>query len=70
MAQIDAKADFVGPILHNHNHIYALKINEHTDNPATLVIELDNQPLEIAHYRVMIVLIATGLQAYCYCYCA
>jgi two-component system sensor histidine kinase BarA len=59
--KIDAKADFVGPILHNHNHIYALKINEHTDNPARLVIELDNQPLEIAHYRVMIVLIATGL---------
>ncbi|MGE8559091.1 MAG: response regulator [Acinetobacter sp.] len=58
---INAKTSFVGPILFNKNNVYALKINEHSSIPAWLVIELDNQPLEIAHYRVMIVLIATGL---------
>ena len=59
--KIDSTAAFVGPILHHDNNIYALKINEHTETPARLVIELDNQPLEIARYRVMVVLIATGL---------
>ena len=59
--KIDSKAAFVGPIPYNNNNIYALKINDHTGTPARLVIELDNQPLEIARYRVMVVLIATGL---------
>jgi len=59
--KINSKASFVGPILHHDNNIYSLKINEHTEAPARLVIELDNQPLEIARYRVMVVLIATGL---------
>ncbi|TCB56363.1 GacS-like sensor histidine kinase [Acinetobacter terrestris] len=59
--KIDSKAAFVGPILYHDNNIYALKINDHTQTPARLVIELDNQPLEIARYRVMVVLIATGL---------
>ena len=58
---IHSKAAFVGPISYHKNNIYALKINENTPTPARLVIELDNQPLEIARYRVMIVLIATGL---------
>ncbi|WP_407307994.1 response regulator [Acinetobacter sp.] len=59
--EINSKAAFVGPILYHDNNIYALKINDHTETPARLVIELDNQPLEIARYRVMVVLIATGL---------
>ena len=59
--KIGSKASFVGPIPYNNNNIYALKINDHTGTPARLVIELDNQPLEIARYRVMVVLIATGL---------
>ncbi|OAL87626.1 GacS-like sensor histidine kinase [Acinetobacter terrae] len=59
--KIDSTASFVGPIPYNNNNIYALKINDHTGTPARLVIELDNQPLEIARYRVMVVLIATGL---------
>ena len=58
---IHSKASFAGPISYNKNHIYALNINENTQSPAQLVIELDNQPLEIARYRVMIVLVATGL---------
>ncbi|OTG71969.1 hybrid sensor histidine kinase/response regulator [Acinetobacter sp. ANC 4169] len=58
---IKAKTSFVGPILFNNNNVYALRINEHSSVPEWLVVELDNQPLEIAHYRVMIVLIATGL---------
>ena len=58
---IHAKTSFVGPISFNKNNIYALRINEHSAIPEWLVIELDNQPLEIARYRVMVVLIATGL---------
>ena len=59
--KIDATADFVGPIAYNKNNVYALTINKYADKPVKLLIELDNQPLEIARYRVMIVLIATGL---------
>ena len=58
---IDGKNSFVGPIAHNNNHVYALKITDANQSPAWLTIELDNQPLQIAHYRVLIVLIATGL---------
>ena len=59
--KIEGKSNFIGPISYHKNNIYALNINENSATPAKLVIELDNQPLEIAHYRVMIVLIATGL---------
>ncbi|WP_180065625.1 MULTISPECIES: ATP-binding protein [unclassified Acinetobacter] len=57
----DSKASFIGPIAHQGNHVYALKISDSTQTPAWLSIELDNQPLQIARYRVLIVLIATGL---------
>lgn len=59
--KFDNKSSFVGPIAHNDNHVYALKITDANETPAWLSIELDNQPLQIAHYRVLIVLIATGL---------
>ncbi|WP_180128634.1 MULTISPECIES: ATP-binding protein [unclassified Acinetobacter] len=58
---LNSKASFIGPIAHQGNHIYALKISDSTQTPAWLSIELDNQPLQIARYRVLIVLIATGL---------
>lgn len=51
-----------GPIPSQNNYIYGLKLNPtNTAKNMWLVIELDNQPLEIAHYRVMIVLISTAL---------
>ncbi len=52
---------FFGPVSYHHNHLYGLQISSDPANKAWLVIEMDNQPLEIARYRVMIVLIATGL---------
>ncbi len=58
---LTTQTNFVGPILSHNNHIYAIRINENTQNPGWLAIELDNQPLEIARYRVLIVLVATGL---------
>lgn len=52
---------FLGPIEHSNNHIYAIQLDRDSTKPSWLMIELDNQPLKIARYRVMIVLIATGL---------
>ncbi|PSD39155.1 GacS-like sensor histidine kinase [Acinetobacter radioresistens] len=52
---------FFGPVSYHHNHLYGLQISSDPANKAWLVIEMDNQPLEIARYRVMIVLSATGL---------
>ena len=54
-------AEFFGPILYKNNHVYGMQIQQDVNRPAWLLIELDNQPLQIARYRVMIVLIATGL---------
>ena len=58
---INSKTSFSGPIHFNKNNVYASKITDETTTPYWLLIELDNQPLESAHYRVLIVLIATGL---------
>ena len=58
---INSKTSFSGPIHFNKNNVYASKITDETNTPYWLLVELDNQPLEIAHYRVLIVLIATGL---------
>lgn len=53
---------FVGPLSAQYNNIYAIHLqNTQSKMPIWFMIELDNQPLEIAHYRVMIVLITTGL---------
>ena len=56
-----AKNTYIGPIKFNQNNVYATQISDNINTPYWLIIELDNQPLEIAHYRVLIVLIATGL---------
>ena len=59
--QFPKNADFFGPIQYKNNHVYGMQIQQDINRPAWLLIELDNQPLQIARYRVMIVLIATGL---------
>ena len=53
--------EFVGPIKFNQDHIYALEIKTPDHQIAWLMIEMDNQPLKLARYRVLIVLVATGL---------
>ncbi|OTG94183.1 ATP-binding protein [Acinetobacter sp. ANC 3832] len=59
---IPAQQMFFGPITYKDNNIYGMRLNQtDTHKDMWLVIELDNQPLEISHYRVLIVLITTGL---------
>lgn len=56
------QGSFVGPLSNQYNNIYAIRLQtKQAHAPVWLSIELDNQPLEIAHYRVMIVLITTAL---------
>ncbi|CAI3161263.1 Signal transduction histidine-protein kinase BarA [Acinetobacter calcoaceticus] len=53
---------FFGPISHNKNNIYGLRIIDSPGKaPVWLVIEMDNQPLELARYRILIALVITGL---------
>lgn len=53
---------FFGPISYNHNNIYGMQISNKTGKaPVWLMIEMDNQPLELARYRIMIALVITGL---------
>ncbi|WP_407409275.1 ATP-binding protein [Acinetobacter sp.] len=52
---------FLGPIEHQNSHIYGMAIHQSPNKTAWLMVELDNQPLQIARYRVLIVLVATGL---------
>ena len=53
-------SNFFGPVLNQHNNIYGIRLHKNDPNQ-WLMIELDNQPLEISHYRVLIVLVATAL---------
>ncbi|WP_087089923.1 ATP-binding protein [Acinetobacter pittii] len=56
------KNNFFGPISYNHNNIYGLRISDtRGKTPVWLVIEMDNQPLELARYRILIALVITGL---------
>ena len=59
--KIPDQHSFLGPIPDKNNHIYGVKISEDSGEPAWLMIEMDNQPLTISGYRVLIVLITTGL---------
>ena len=52
---------FFGPIKAKDSNVYGIPVHDDNDNQAWLLIELDNQPLQLARYRVLIVLIATGL---------
>ena len=56
-----SNSSFLGPIEHNDSHIYGMAIHQSPNKVAWLMVELDNQPLQIARYRVLIVLVATGL---------
>ena len=54
--------NFFGPILKQSNNIYGIQLDPvGTHHALWLMIELDNQPLKISQYRVLIVLITTGL---------
>ncbi|MBQ5177103.1 hybrid sensor histidine kinase/response regulator [Acinetobacter pittii] len=56
------KNNFFGPISYNHNNIYGQRISDTPGKaPVWLVIEMDNQPLELARYRILIALVITGL---------
>src|SRR5690606_7603548 len=57
----DKSGNFIGPILHKDNHIYAIKVNENSFSKGWLALELDYQPLEIGPYRVLFVLFLSGL---------
>ena len=53
---------FFGPIKYKNNNVYgALLPTTANQQPLWLMIELDNQPLEISSYRVLIAVITTGL---------
>lgn len=55
-------SNFFGPISYNHNNIYGQRISDTPGKaPVWLVIEMDNQPLELARYRILIALVITGL---------
>jgi len=55
-------SSFFGPISYNHNNIYGVSIsNIKGKAPVWLVIEMDNQPLELARYRILIALVITSL---------
>ncbi|WP_410210757.1 ATP-binding protein [Aquirhabdus sp.] len=50
-----------GPLPSSVGNNYGLRVGFATDSPIWLVIDMDNQPLELARYRVWGVLVITGL---------
>ncbi|MBF7689912.1 ATP-binding protein [Acinetobacter pollinis] len=58
---VNDSARFIGPISYNHNTVYGSKIMTNSKGISTwLLIELDDQPLALAHYRILTVLAITG----------
>ncbi|MFT4021810.1 MAG: hybrid sensor histidine kinase/response regulator, partial [Acinetobacter sp.] len=57
--KIDQQGSYFGPIELHHNSVYGIKLKSHNQASTWLLIELDNKPLEIAHYRVLTVMIMT-----------
>lgn len=53
--------DFFGPIAHLQNSFYGRKITTTNGAATWLVVEMDNEPLMIARYRLMMVLLITAL---------
>lgn len=56
----DQRTSF-GPVQDHKNNVYGTKLITTNGSHRWLVIELDNQPLVISQYRVLVVLITTGL---------
>ena len=52
---------FLGPINYNNNSIYGAKLDRDNPDSVWLMIELDNQPLEIVQYKILLSLAVTGL---------
>ncbi len=53
--------DFFGPIEHQKNSFYGNRIGNLNGQSLWLVVEMDNEPLQIARYRLVLVLVVTGL---------
>ena len=53
--EFNQDAGFIGPIYVNSNSVYGVKLQS-----GWLLIELDNQPMEVAHYHVFMVLLVTA----------
>ncbi|AOA59180.1 GacS-like sensor histidine kinase [Acinetobacter larvae] len=53
---------FFGPIQHQGNQVYGMRLgSDQLLSSQWLVVEMDSQPLQISKYRVLIVLLTTGL---------
>ncbi|MBF7683601.1 response regulator [Acinetobacter sp. B5B] len=57
---LSSSSRFVGPIPNHGNSIYAQQFtSNHTGQQGWLVISLDNKPLELAHYHILIAILIT-----------
>ena len=52
--------NFFGPISYHHSNIYGAKLDTGHPNAVWLVIELDNQPLELTRYKILLSLVVTA----------
>lgn len=54
-------SNYFGPITHNNNNIYGIRLEENNPESVWLVIEMDNQPLLLAKYRIFLTLAVVSL---------
>lgn len=57
--QVTSSTEVIGPIHYNDHHLYAISLTL-VDQPSWLWLELDNQPILLAQYRIGLILIVTG----------
>lgn len=53
--------EFIGPLVYGDNHVYALTLKPKHGEPLWLVVELGNQSLAVAEYRILLILMMTGV---------
>lgn len=59
--QFSINSNLFGPIKRKESNIYGMRVGYSEDGPIWLVVELNNQGVTIARYRVWLVLSITGL---------
>ncbi|XID74640.1 ATP-binding protein [Alkanindiges sp. WGS2144] len=57
----EAHRETFGPLHSNIGTTYGLRAGYTSDGPVWLIVDMDNQPLQLARYRVWLVLAVTGL---------
>lgn len=59
--EFEKKREYINGLRSDMGHVYGVRAGLSADGPVWLMVDLDNQPMRIAQYRVWLALAVTGL---------